>query len=186
MIEHNGKSYARVSEILAPFCNFGDIDPEVLAKKAAIGTATHEAIAEVIKGEFPTIQGRPQRYLTSFIRWNNHMKPTYLLNEERFFNDELMLTGAIDALATFPGEELPILLDWKTSASESPVTWPMQAHLYYKLCSLNGHHIQPRFLFVRLSDKMEMPIVHVYHYQENTMNRCLQAVRDFHEKKHMS
>ena len=167
MIEHNGKRYARVSEILAPFCHFENIDPEVLQKKAAIGTATHEAIAEVIKGDFPTIQGRPQRYLTSFLRWHKHMKPTYILSEERIFNDELMLTGAIDALALFPNEELPILVDWKTSARESPVTWCMQAHLYYKLCDLSGKHIQPRFLFVRLSDKMEMPMVHVYNYEEN-------------------
>ena len=185
MIEHNGKSYARVSEILAQFCDFGNINPDVLKKKADIGTITHEAIAEVIRKEFPTVQGRPQRYLTSFLRWNNHMKPTYLLNEERFFDDELMLTGAIDALATFPGEELPILLDWKTAASESPITWPMQAHLYYRLCNLSGYHIQPRFLFVRLSDKMEMPTVHVYHYQENIMNRCLDAVRIFHKKSCM-
>ena len=182
MIEHNGKSYARVTEILAPFTNFGHIDPAVLNAKAAIGTKVHEAIHELVTGTFPVIEGRALRYVQCFERWRELIKPEFVLSEERFFDDELMITGAIDALVRLPGETELTLIDFKTAAVESPVTWPMQAHLYGRLCHRSGRSIgsiSNRYLFLRLNDKLDLPAVHVYQYQDNTMNRCLAAVADF-------
>jgi hypothetical protein len=182
VIEHNGKQYARVSEILAPFSHFSDIAPEVLKNKARIGTEVHAAIHEMVEGRFPAVSGRVLRYVQCYERWRECLKPEFLLSEARFYDDELMITGAIDALVKLQGETLPLLVDFKTSAQESPITWPMQAHLYYRLCNLQDRRIAPRFLFVRLNDKHELPTVYAYHYQENTMNRCLEAVRDFWQR----
>lgn len=182
MFEHNGKRYARVTEVLAQFSDFSHIDPAVLSAKAAIGTAVHEAIHELVSGQFPAVSGRALRYLQCFEKWRERLQPEFVFTEQRFFDDSLMITGAIDALVKFPGDEFPTLVDYKTAATESPVSWPMQAHLYGRLCNLHYGRISPRYLFLRLNDNLDMPIVHVYQYQENTMNRCLEAVRDFWQK----
>lgn len=182
MWEHNGKPYARVSDILKKFVDFSGIDPQVLERKAALGTRVHQAIDQEIEWDFPVVGLKEQGYFQSFIRWRDAVSPAFVKTEMRCYCDKKMLTGCIDALVKLEGEEKAVLVDWKTSANESPASWPLQAHMYSYLLKEAGFDIAPRFLFVKLDKSGADPKVFEYKFDANKMSRCLQAIDEFWEE----
>ena len=177
MIEHNGKQYARVSDILRPFTDFKGIDPEVLQRKADIGTSVHQAIADEIAGAFPTPVEAGQGYFDSFLEWCYEFQPNFVLSEKRFFCDEKRITGQIDALVRLEGNSGLILVDFKTSVKESP-TWPLQAHLYAYLVE-NDCPLEPEYLFVKLDKKGGKAQVFGYKRSQDIHQKCMQSIDDF-------
>lgn len=186
MLEHKGKVYARVSDILKPFVNFGDIPEEVLHSKAALGTRVHDAIHQEINGEFPVMAGKEGGYFKSFEKWRKALNPLFLESEVRYYCDTKMITGCIDALIKLEGEEKAILIDFKTSAQESPITWPMQAHLYHYLIAGAHKPIAPRFLFIKLDRYGNLPKVFEYKLDSNLEKKCFQAIDDFWKHKNVA
>lgn len=182
MLEHNGKFYARVSDILKPFVDFGHIPQEVLQRKAALGTAVHQAIHQEIQGEFPVVSFKQQGYIQSFDKWRNALAPEFIESEMRYYCDQKMVTGCIDALIKLKGEEKAVLVDFKTSVQESPITWPMQAHLYHYLLKASGKDVASRFLFIKLDQFGGVPKVFQYKFDNSIETRCLQAIDRFWEK----
>jgi hypothetical protein len=176
MLEVNGKSYLRVSEVLRPFYNFEGIDKEVLEKKAMLGRLVHECISEEIQGHFPVVSGKVVGYFKSFKRWEDTVRPHFIASEVRYCCDKKMLTGAIDALVEFEGEKEAVLVDFKTSAQESPITWPMQAHLYRYLLANAGKVIGKYCLFIKLDRYGDYPRVFQYKFNTSLTDRCLQLV----------
>lgn len=181
MLEYNGKKYARVSDVIRPFSNFGHIDRAVLENKARIGTEVHEAIASDISGEFPVVGKDGEGYFNSYLKWKETINPVFSKSEQRYFCDTLMITGQIDSLVFLPGEELPILLDFKTSANESPTTWPMQAHLYSYLLHVNEVPAALRFLFLKLDKYGNLPTAFSYHFDQKIHNKCMSSIESFWE-----
>lgn len=180
MIEHSGKTYARVSDIIRPFSNFGHINPDVLANKARIGTEVHQAIADDINEEFCVVDQDSCGYFYSYCKWRGTLNPKFLASEQRYFCDKKMLTGQIDTLINLPNEmDLPTLVDFKTSAQESKETWEMQAHLYNYLLESNGIKVAPRYLFVKLNKMGSLPQVFSYTWNSNTHAKCMKAIEDF-------
>ena len=118
-------------------------------------------------------------YLQSWLKWRDKLSPRFHASELRLFNDEKMITGCIDALISFDDSPLLILCDWKTSASESPVSWTMQFHLYRYLLEKSGYHMALKSFFVRLDKNSGLPSVHVYRFCEKTMDKCMAAIDDF-------
>ena len=173
---YNGKEYARVSDVLRPYSDFSHIDPEVLQRKAEIGTQVHEAISDDINMRFPVVSPSSQGYLDSYLKWRHETNPIFLQSESRYFDDTKMLTGCIDALAILQGSSEPVLVDFKTSAQESREVWPMQAHLYDYLLRCNGIDPDTRFLFVKLNKWGDLPIVFEYKFQKNIMAKCMEAI----------
>ncbi len=168
MIEHFNKQYARVSDVLRPFANYSHIDPFVLANKARIGTSAHEAIEEsssdheagLVKGNFPCPDADAMGYFNSYLTWKQHMEPNFLKSEQRYFDEDRMITGQVDAVVAFgKTERLPSLVDFKTSAVEAKEVWPMQAHLYAYLLSRNGIIVGPKMLFIQLHKNGLIPKV---------------------------
>ena len=182
MLEFNGKLYARVSEVISPFANFQGIPKEVLDNKAALGTRVHHAIQNEIEGNFPVVGLQEQPYVQSFEKWRHYLHPTFLKTEVRCYCNKKMLTGCIDALVKLEGEEKAVLVDWKTSVNESPITWPMQAHLYYYLLKETGIEVSDRFLFIKLNRSGDLPRVFQYNLDTNILKSCLQSVDDFWER----
>lgn len=178
MIIKDGKSYARVSDILKPFSNFSHIKPDVLENKCRIGTAVHKAIEADLNGKFPALEEDTWGYFRSYLCWFEHLNATVEQTEVRYFSDKYMITGQIDALMHFKGDHLPTLIDFKTSASEGD-TWPMQAYLYALLLSENGVPIEQRFLFVKLDKMDQLPKVFEYKFDRNIAAKCLKAIEDF-------
>jgi len=181
MFLHEGKEYARVSDILKPFSDFSHIDEAVLRNKTDIGTQVHNAISDDINGSFPSPGKRGSGYFQSYQFWRLTLNPTFIQSEQRYFDDKKKLTGCIDALVKIPGDPLPILVDFKTSAQESPITWPMQGHLYHYLLEESGIRVGKRFLFVKLDKLGSLPTVFEYKFDKNTHAKCMDAI-DFYWK----
>ena len=118
----------------------------------------------------------------SYTKWKERLSPSFEQSEKRYYDHTLMITGAIDALIRFPGDPSAILVDFKTSAQEAPITWPMQAHLYAHLLGINGHVISPRYIFIKLDKNGYMPSVFEYHFDANIRAKCLMAVEEFWER----
>ncbi len=182
----NGKNYVRVSDVIRPFIDFGHIPKEVLERKAKLGTRVHDAIHEDIEGNFPVMSANENGYLESFHKWRSSLSPTFLESEVRYCCDKKMVTGCIDTLIKLEREEEAILVDFKTSVQESPIAWPMQAHLYHYLISSTGKKISSRFLFVKLDRFGDYPKVFKYKFDANLMNRCYQAIDDFWKSENAS
>jgi len=178
-IEHEGKKYARVSSVIRPFSDFSHIPEEILERKKNIGIEVHKAIEDDITFGFPMFSIPASGYYQSFKRWQTRLTPIFKYSEKRLFCPEKMITGQIDTLVQFPGESDCVLIDFKTSAQESPIAWPMQAHLYYHLLIRNKLPAFPRFLFVRLDKNGNLPKVHSYKFDANIMAKSLKAVDDF-------
>jgi hypothetical protein len=183
MLEFAGKMYARVSDVLSPFVDFSAIPPEVLQRKAALGTRVHNAINQDIQGDFPVVGLQDQGYFQSFERWRSALNPVFLTTEKRMYCDEKMLTGCIDALIKLEGHDQHILVDWKTSAAESPITWPMQAMLYWYLLERTGIVVSQTALFIKLDRNGLLPKVYQYKLDSKFLGRCLQAVDDYWEEQ---
>lgn len=182
MIEHNGKYYARVSDILKPFVDFSGISQEILNNKAALGTSVHDAINKEIEGHMVVLEGKAGRYFHSFEKWRAIINPVFVETEVRYYCDEKMVTGCIDALAHLEGEKKAVLIDFKTSAQESP-TWIMQAHLYYYLLIAAGKDVSDRFLFIKLDRDGALPKVFQYKFDCSIAKKCMKAIDDFWEKR---
>ncbi len=179
MLEHNGKMYARVSEILQPLNSFDHINPFILSRKAEIGTIVHKAINDEILQEFPYVPKNCEGYFESFCKWKQALNPEFIETEKRYFCEDKMICGQIDALIQFPHSDLPILVDFKTSAVESPVVWPMQAHLYYYLLEKNKIPISKKYLFVKLNKMGHYPLVFQYYFDAQIQSNCMAKIRDF-------
>lgn len=179
-IEHNGKMYARVSNIIKPFVDFSKIDEQVLNAKAAIGTRVHEAIQQEINGEMDCLSEKEAGYLASWKKWRDAVDPQFAQTEKRYFDDQRMITGCVDAIIKIPSEDKVLIVDWKTSASESRVSWTMQAHLYFYL-ACGEYALQKRFLFIKLDRWGNLPQVFCYKYDQNRMAECMSAIDLFWE-----
>jgi hypothetical protein len=184
MFAHNGKLYARVSDILKPFVNFDGIDKIVLQNKAELGTEVHNAIEHIIKGEpLPHVVSKGTGYVKSFHKWMIALGPRFLKSEERYYCDDFMITGRIDTLIKIEGEDEALLVDFKTSVQESP-TWVMQAHLYYYLIQKKelSFPISKRFVFLKLDRHGSLPKVFEYKYSDLIHAKCMQAIDSFWER----
>lgn len=133
-IFNNGNPYIRVSTIIAHLAGgFDDIPAEILANKAKIGTEVHKMCQNYILGDQEVFSDNPrsQNYFNCFKNFCDEgilCKP--LLCEERFFDDELGITGQIDLICPIEGKKQPALIDLKTSAKKSPSFWTIQGCLY--------------------------------------------------------
>lgn len=150
-----------------------------MSAKQRLGTKVHDAIHDCINGEFPLACEKSIPYLQSFEQWRARINPVFIESEVRYYDDHRMITGCIDTLVKFEGEEKAVLIDFKTSAQENPVTWPLQAHLYYYLLKSSGKEIAPRFLFLKLDRYGDVPHVFQYKFDANILARAMQAVDDF-------
>lgn len=182
MIEHNGKMYARVSEVLTSFSDYSHIDPKVLANKARIGTEVHQAISDCLNDEFPILGKDCKGYFESFLCWKDSFRQIFHRSEERFFDDELMICGQIDALCLYPEFKMPCLVDFKTSVRENYEVWQMQAHLYIYLLEKNGVGNEGFAQFVKLNRYGNKPDVFTYPYLQSVMDKCIESVKIFWDK----
>jgi len=148
---------------------------EVYAAKAEIGKAVHESIHEFVTGGCPLPAEKEMGYFKSFLRWNEELHPVFLETEQRYFDEDKLLTGCIDGIVQLGGGE-PVLIDFKTSAKVDVDYWRAQAHLYRHLLTKNGKDVSQRMLFIQLNKHGELPHVEVIDYSEKTMRRCLENV----------
>jgi len=175
------KKYARVSQILATIQDFSHINQQVLKAKQIVGTNVHSAIQDTVDGLFPVVTTKENGYLQSFEKWFDLEKPEFIIKENRYYDDTLMLTGQVDAVLKMNGKLGPVLVDWKTSVKESAIVWPMQAHFYHYLLKQNSIDIGEQFLFVKLDPNGKLPKVFEYKFDQVTWDKCREITAKFWE-----
>ena len=149
--------YDRVTSVIFPFSGLTKVDPEILRKAAARGTAVHD-YCNCLIAELPcdTIDDTYMGYIDSFNLWAEGKK--FLLHPGRWFDDELMITGECDGIYEMDGEF--ILFDLKTPAKQGS-TWNLQGAAYRHLAHKNNLKID-HVEFVRLQRNGKKPTVYGY------------------------
>ena len=107
MIEHNGKFFTTTTECLQFCAGYNHVPADILRNAADRGTRAHSAIASTLKGlgtwgADEDLQG----YLNSFDYIKDKIGAIKVM-EERYFDDNLLLTGQVDLIAEF--EKVPYL-----------------------------------------------------------------------------
>lgn len=128
----NPTPYPSVTEILSPYVSFSRVPPAVLQAACERGTLVHEAVAALLRDEFPVIPDGIAGYIESFDRWRDAMITDVLLVEERLSDPVLRYTGQIDTVARLKGDDCWTVIDWKTAVTGSPA-WAVQTAAYREL-----------------------------------------------------
>ena len=172
------EGYIRVTELLSPWKDLSAIPAYLLQEKAIIGTNVHEAIVADSLG-LPTkeLTTREQKYFESYQKWNEMFKPEYCLREERLYDEELMLTGQLDAIVQFSANDAPTIIDYKCTASMSKKHWSIQLGWYYLLARKNRIPVKRKAFCVQLNDKDKAPKIFECEIENGLLDVC-KAVYD--------
>ncbi len=170
----------RVTDILRPFSGVDKIPPHKLYEKGLVGEALHEHAFDFINGigVWDPYQNS-DKYFESFRLWWEKEKKKHIFAEERFFCDELNITGKVDLVYKLDGKI--ILADYKTSHAPSK-TWMMQGSAYRYLIETSDLKID-RIEFVHLSPLGEYPTVIEYPYNFDQFMMCLEVFKQFFATK---
>ncbi len=167
----------RITDALSPYTGYGKVDPEVLENAGRRGTRVHEWIDDYIKGidgwnEDSGIGG----YLESFKLFWYAFNPKPIIKEQRFYNEEHMITGQVDLIAEIADKR--VLIDWKTSSSVNK-TYPIQAAAYASI--IKPDYIVDSVLIVRLDkDGLAGRLTEVNPQEHIDMFfKCLEIYREF-------
>ena len=152
------ENYKRVTEILSPFTDLHKIDPEIVKNAGERGSKVHKICESIMKGigEFG-VEEEIWGYIESFKKWFNE-KHDVIMIEERFWDDELMITGQVDIIINTP--EGMTIVDLKTSYKPSK-TWSIQGSAYAYLARKNNHDIQ-KIYFLHLDKHGKYPKIYQY------------------------
>jgi len=170
-MEKDLKNYTRVTEIVNQFTDFSHIPFEVLENKRNIGSDVHLAIESEEEGFFHIASDLSAGYIESYRRWKDSVKPKFKVMEKRFFDDDLKVTGQVDAIVKVQG--LEFIVDFKTSASANKEVWPLQAHFYWHLTNKNEEMLDPRVVFIKLDKEGKLPKIYEYEFSLDTWKVCL-------------
>lgn len=141
------EKYVRVTTILYPFSGLQNIDPEIVAHAAERGTKVHKICEGIVQGIGEIgVDDETKGYVESFKKWWEKGHDVVLL-EERFWDDELHITGQVDFIIN-TAEGLAVV-DLKTSSQPSP-TWEAQGAGYAFLARKSGYDIKKIF-FIHLN-----------------------------------
>jgi hypothetical protein len=183
--------YTRVSTILDPLYPKAGIPEEVLQNKCRIGDEVHRAIFLHASG-FPTLLSPDaQPYFDSFLRWeeSSQMKIVLKYSEQRYYDNQWMITGKIDALVNLPEEEQMVMCDWKTTSSytdSTKLSWRLQGNFYRYLLERNEiPNVHSKLLFVQLLKDGKKPRVREIEYTQDNLLMCrlgVQYYRHYEDK----
>jgi hypothetical protein len=124
------EGYYRVTEILEPYSGLSEIPKDILEKAADRGDRVHNFCELYANGLlFQEIDEDCKNYVDCFKEWFDKNVQEVVAVEERFFCEELKITGQVDLVAIMKGDSKPSIIDFKTPASVSK-TWNLQLAAY--------------------------------------------------------
>lgn len=170
------EGYTRVSQVIEILQKYAHVPRNVLKKSQEIGTDVHQAIEMYYKGDMKVLDRVRFPYFESFLKWNDVFTPEPIIIEERFYDDELMVTGRIDLLAKVNGELM--LIDFKTGSSINAEAWRLQGTFYRKMLPQKPNV----FWFIQLNKDGEPPMIHEFLYKphwDDAITSLVKVYRSF-------
>jgi hypothetical protein len=172
------ENYLRVTNILSPFSGLHKINPDVLANAGRRGTNVHRICEGIISGLGELgVDEETWGYVESFKKWWSQDIDILSL-EERFWDDDLMITGQVDLIINTP--EGAAIVDFKTSSVPSK-TWPAQGSAYALLAKKAGHNIT-RIFFLHLNKHGKPPKIYEYPVDDSFFLSILRTFKHFYPK----
>lgn len=174
--------YYRVTEVLDVFSKLHMIDKDVLENAQIRGNKVDAACKCLMVGVEPFhLEDQYQKYLDSFRIWMEGK--VFPEQPERFYDDELNLTGECDGIYNSDGGL--VLFDLKTPENEGR-SWPLQGSAYTYLARKYGYDIK-KIEFVKLSKEGKEPKVYIYDFEPNweLYKKALELYDYFFKKKKM-
>ena len=116
------------------------IPEDILSNASERGTKVHKHIEGLIEGfEDDFMDPAIEPYIDSYQKFISEFsediyKADKITQEKRFYCDDLMITGQVDLILEYAKHTL--VIDWKTSASES-ISWKLQGAGYTYLLKKN-------------------------------------------------
>mgnify|MGYP001597964535 CR=1 FL=1 len=167
-----------MTNVLYPFSGLDKINVNVLANAADRGTRVHKICEGIVQGLGELgVDDETKGYVDSFKLWwekGHHV----LMIEQRFWDDELKITGQVDLILRIP-EGLAIV-DLKTSSKPSK-TWQAQGSAYAYLAKKSGHDIQ-KIYFLHLNKDGKEAKVHEYPVDDSFFLAILRVWIHFYQK----
>jgi hypothetical protein len=129
---HNGDKYISVTELLKKYnlsVNYNDVPPDVLAKAATRGKATHSSLEAYIKGDRSELNITPTVDLLHNYINTRGIDLTTAKSEEIVFDTTYKIAGTVD-FQYFDGEN--IIADFKTTSTLhlDVVAWQLSIYNY--------------------------------------------------------
>ncbi len=179
MIEKKTReNYLRVTKVLYPFSGLDKIDADVVAHAAERGTKVHQICEGIMQGLGEHgIDDETWGYVESFKKWWEAGHDIVLM-EQRFWDDELQLTGQVDLILRVDGELM--IVDLKTSSKPSK-TWQGQGCAYAYLAKKSGYDVK-RIGFLHLNKHGKEPKLIEYPVDDSFFLTILRVWQHFYQK----
>jgi hypothetical protein len=172
------ETYTRVTNVLYPFSGLEHIDPAIVAHAAERGTRVHQICEAIVEGLGEhDVDDEVRGYVESFKLWWA-LGPEVLMMEQRFWCDELKITGQVDFIIN-TADGLAIV-DIKTSSKPSK-TWPAQGAAYAYLAKKAGHDIR-KIYFLHLSKHGNAPKIYEYPVDDSFFFAIYRVYNHFFKK----
>jgi len=174
----NRQDYTRVTTVLYPFSGLKDIKPDILQNAANRGTKVHKICEGIINGLGEIgVEDETRGYVESFKHWWNTGIDVVKI-EERFWNDDLQLTGQVDLLINTPTGLA--IVDLKTSSRPSK-TWKAQGAAYALLAKQSGYDVK-HIYFLHLKKNGKKPKLHEYPVDDSFFFAVFKTYEHFYKE----
>lgn len=179
MTEKNTReNYTRVTNVLYPFSGLDKIDSEIVAYAAKRGTKVHQICEGIMQGLGELgVDDETHPYVESFKKWWT-LGHEIVSMEQRFWDDDLQLTGQVDLILKTP--DGLVIMDLKTSSRPSP-TWEAQGSAYAYLAKRAGYDIKKIF-FLHLNKYGKEPKLYEYPVDDSFFLSIFRTWQHFFQK----
>jgi len=125
-------TYPSVTEILAKYCDFSVVRPEVLEAACNRGSWVHAYCAAYAQNLWMSAPDGLEGYCQSFKNWFDAMVVKVILVEHELVDKVYGYVGHLDLLALLKGDKQPSVVDYKTPLTKG-ATWGGQGAAYLNL-----------------------------------------------------
>ena len=138
----DGVEVPSVSAIMEPLsrAKYGSINEAVLQRAADKGTIVHNAIENWIKFGIEDVPPEQEPYFRAFRAWWDENQPVPVASEHRMYHKLMRYAGTMDLVAYIGGELA--LVDYKTTATTNPMSWPVQLEAYAQALKSMGIEVE--------------------------------------------
>lgn len=139
----DGHILPSVSDIFSPLEDFSKVNPEVLRRKAKIGSLVHEYTELLDYGEEIhgfEVEEEVRGYVLSYSRFLHDYSPEWTAIEKPLYSEEFNFAGTLDRLGFIDGKKT--LVDIKTASSVTPRTKIIWAAKLQAYSVLLGEEVQ--------------------------------------------